>query len=351
MTRDFWFYYFLIPFIFGAIILTIPSFYHNTINQPIFEDAVSFCKNKPNEDVYATEYGTIQDMCFANYMGEPKDYEYIYLIIGKLCLLSGIPLFVYLIFNLIKSVNYKRLLLFLFVAFSFTILAIIFSNKANATSLGLTAKEFVNNHLMINFKMYEYRDENEEWTERFYQLTPIVEYDDDEDIRVCGAKVLVSEPSGHTIIYKFYTSSVRQKLRHIVELYSQIANLLDKDIDDYEYFEQKMYGLEVIKNNQLLTKLYRPKDTANDIDFIFETPHDFIADKGKFYEEILLGGYDINTFFFPELSRRIPISENHGYRVYAQDLMRFCVYELLRTNAKRKKPKGEVFEEAYHRTG
>ena len=82
------------PFIFGAIILTIPSFYHNTINQPIFEDAVSFVKNKPNEDVYATEYGTIQDKCIANYMGEPKDYEYIYLIIGNyVCYLVFLFLF------------------------------------------------------------------------------------------------------------------------------------------------------------------------------------------------------------------------------------------------------------------
>ena len=81
MINNFWFYIFLTPAVVGTIILSIPSFYYSSINPPVFEDAVSTCKDISNEDVYATQYGTLQDKCIANYMGEPKDWEYFYILI------------------------------------------------------------------------------------------------------------------------------------------------------------------------------------------------------------------------------------------------------------------------------
>ena len=79
MINNFWFYFFLTPVVVGTIILSIPSFYYSSINPPVFEDAVSTCKNVSNEDVYATEYGTLQDKCIANYMGEPRDWEFTFI--------------------------------------------------------------------------------------------------------------------------------------------------------------------------------------------------------------------------------------------------------------------------------
>ena len=81
MINNFWFYFFLTPVVVGAIILSIPSFYYSSINPTIFEDAVSRCKDVSNEDIYATEYGTLQDKCIANYMGEPRDWEYMLILI------------------------------------------------------------------------------------------------------------------------------------------------------------------------------------------------------------------------------------------------------------------------------
>ena len=93
MINNFWFYFFLTPVVVGTIILSIPSFYYSSINPPVFEEAVLTCKNISNEDVYATEYGTLQDKCIANYMGEPRDWEYIYIIFGVKGLLF-IPLLI-----------------------------------------------------------------------------------------------------------------------------------------------------------------------------------------------------------------------------------------------------------------
>ena len=53
MINNFWFYFFLTPVVVGTIILSIPSFYYSSINPPVFEEAVSTCKDISNEDVYA----------------------------------------------------------------------------------------------------------------------------------------------------------------------------------------------------------------------------------------------------------------------------------------------------------
>ena len=94
MINNFWFYFFLTPVVVGTIILSIPSFYYSSINPPVFEDAVSTCKDISNEDVYATEYGTLQDKCIANYMGEPKGYEYVFIITAIICYVIFIPLII-----------------------------------------------------------------------------------------------------------------------------------------------------------------------------------------------------------------------------------------------------------------
>ncbi len=102
MINNFWFYFFLTPFVVGTIILSIPSFYYSSINPPVFEEAVSTCKNISNEDVYATEYGTLQDKCIANYMGEPRDWEYMLILISMIGVFFVCPLIIYIISNLIK---------------------------------------------------------------------------------------------------------------------------------------------------------------------------------------------------------------------------------------------------------
>ena len=97
MINNFWFYFFFTPVVVGTIILSIPSFYYSSINPPVFEEAVSTCKNISNEDVYATEYGTLQDKCIANYMGEPKIIGQLIFLFSLIGLIFIIPLCLYLI--------------------------------------------------------------------------------------------------------------------------------------------------------------------------------------------------------------------------------------------------------------
>ena len=73
MLRSFWFYFYSIPVLFSLISFSVPhQFFENFINSPLHADAVEYCKDALNEDTYATKYGTMQDKCIANFMGEPK---------------------------------------------------------------------------------------------------------------------------------------------------------------------------------------------------------------------------------------------------------------------------------------
>ena len=98
MLKSFWFYFFSIPVLFSLITFSIPiNFVENFINTPLFADAVEYCKDALNEDTYANEYGTMQDKCIANFMGEPKIIRPLIFLFSLLGLLFIIPLIVYII--------------------------------------------------------------------------------------------------------------------------------------------------------------------------------------------------------------------------------------------------------------
>ncbi len=103
MFKSFWFYFFLTPVVVGTIILSIPSFYYSSMNPPVFEDAVSTCKDISNQDVYATEYGTLQDQCVDNFMGEPKILTPLIFLFSLVGLLFIIPLIIYVSLKIIMK--------------------------------------------------------------------------------------------------------------------------------------------------------------------------------------------------------------------------------------------------------
>ena len=100
MLKSFWFYFLSIPVLFSLITFSIPiNFVEDFINTPLFADAVKYCKNALNEDTYATEYGTMQDKCIANFMGEPKILGPLIFLFSLVGLLFIFPFIIYLLFS------------------------------------------------------------------------------------------------------------------------------------------------------------------------------------------------------------------------------------------------------------
>ena len=106
MLKSFWFHFFLLPFLFSLIILFTPLLSIFPLNPPLFLNAVEYCSDVINDDVYATEYGTMQDACIAKFMGEPKMFKPLIILLAIIGFLFVIPFIIYLVFQFHKSCFY-----------------------------------------------------------------------------------------------------------------------------------------------------------------------------------------------------------------------------------------------------
>ena len=100
MTRKIFFYSLLFPFLLSLTILFTPLLNLFPLNPPEFIDAVNFCDSVINDDVYASEYGTMQDSCIAKFMGEPHLFKNLIILFSFLGIFFIVPIFLYLIRNL-----------------------------------------------------------------------------------------------------------------------------------------------------------------------------------------------------------------------------------------------------------
>ena len=100
MLKSFWFYFLSIPVLFSLITFSVPIYFvEDFINTPLFADAVKYCKDVVNDDPYITEYGTMQDQCVANFMGETKIIGPLIFLFSLVGLLFIFPFTIYLLLN------------------------------------------------------------------------------------------------------------------------------------------------------------------------------------------------------------------------------------------------------------
>ena len=106
MLKSFWFYFYFIPVLFSLISFSIPiNFVEDLINAPLFADAVQYCEDVVNDDPYITEYGTMQDQCVANFMGEPTILGPLIFLFSLVGLLFIFPLIFYVSLSLMRNKN------------------------------------------------------------------------------------------------------------------------------------------------------------------------------------------------------------------------------------------------------
>ena len=124
--------------------------------------------------------------------------------------------------------------------------------------------------------------------------------------------------------------------------------------EDWKFIAPKIILPESCDNNIETKFIIHESDKK--INRSFKDEQD-IYDGNQFHPIFLLPcerddrGYDIRTFFAPEMSRVIPVAKNRWFLSHPKSIIDNCIHELKNNQYKLKKPKGEVFEEAYHRTG
>ena len=108
MLKSFWFYFLSIPVLVSLITLFTPTLDFFPLNPPKFSTAVVYCSNVINEDVYVTEFGTMQDACIDNFMGEPNIFKPLMILSGLIGFFFIIPLSTYVIFIVLKFNSHNR---------------------------------------------------------------------------------------------------------------------------------------------------------------------------------------------------------------------------------------------------
>ena len=93
-------FFLLCPFLLSVTILFTPILNIFPLNPTKFNDAVLYCNTISNEDVYFSEYGTMQDACIVNFMGEYDYLKNLVILFSVFGLFFIFPLFLYLIRNL-----------------------------------------------------------------------------------------------------------------------------------------------------------------------------------------------------------------------------------------------------------
>ena len=96
---------------------------------------------------------------------------------------------------------------------------------------------------------------------------------------------------------------------------------------------------------------YYIKGDKTDKSFVRETNQNFMKDKAYVLKEFYMGNYDLHFELFKGNPIHIPVPSNRYYLTRKIEMIDHCLLELKKNENRANLPKGEIYEEAYHRTG
>ena len=85
------------PLIFGLFCLMIPLSFHLSQEEPIFSNAIEYCKDKDN--IITSDRGTLQDQCIDKYMYTPWLGELVFSFSTSIFILIFVPILIYYFFK------------------------------------------------------------------------------------------------------------------------------------------------------------------------------------------------------------------------------------------------------------
>ena len=103
----------------------------------------------------------------------------------------------------------------------------------------------------------------------------------------------------------------------------------DTPYEDIEKIGLYVQGFEIIKKNDLLTKVVRESRQSKKLKI--ETDQNFLQAGGFVLKEFFAGDYDLNGEFRKNLPVHIPVPKNKHYNKQKAELIDNCILELRQT--------------------
>ena len=248
----------------------------------------------------------------------------------------------------------KRIIIFLF---SLLIIVLLLAGAAkgedNLRLRLLNSKEMIKQELPLESGNQVIITESQEYPRRTYLFEPIVIFDDYDEVMICGFELSTVDFTGTKIIISLYSALFPNEveIQNLVRLEGVQLSRFDNDIpyDEMDKLELYPYGMDIIRNNKLLVAIERNEESKFAI--VRETTQNFSEDKARVLKEFYMGEFDLHVEFVRGYPIHIPVPNNRHYLSRKIEMIDHCLLELKKNEHKVNLPKGQIYKEAFHRTG
>ena len=234
----------------------------------------------------------------------------------------------------------KRIIIFLI-----SLLLIIFYLVSATTSYAKTPESFslLSPKQMIKQEISNIPENNiifneaQEYPLRSFTFDPIIYFNEDDEVWICGVELAALDYTGTKVIISLYSVIFEdeKKISHMIMLEGEhvAPDSPDTPYNEIEKIGLYIQGFEVIKNNELLTKVSRGNRHTKKLKI--ETDQNFLLAAGFTLKEFYAGNYDLNVEFLKNLPVHIPVPINEHYNDQKAKLIENCILELKRTVKKK----------------
>ena len=249
----------------------------------------------------------------------------------------------------------KRIIIFVF---SLLIIVLLLAGAAigeeNIRIQLLSSKEIIKKELPLKEGSEKIIiTETEEYPKRTYSFDPLVLFNDDDEVMLCGYKLSTVDFTGTKIEVTLYAALFPNELsiENLIRLETLHLSPFNNDLsyDEMNKLELYPYTMKIIKNNSLFDSLERNKKEGSVI--IRDSSNNFMLNKGKILKEFYMGEFDLQVEFVRGYPVHIPVPINKYYLLRKTEMIDHCLLELKKNEHKVNLPKGQIYKEAFHRTG
>jgi len=180
-------------------------------------------------------------------------------------------------------------------------------------------------------------NEAQEYPLRSFTFHPIIYFNEDDEVWICGVELAALDYTGTKVMISLYSAIFEDEnnISHMIMLEGEhvAPNGPDTNYEDIEKIGLYIQGFEIIKNNELLTKVSRGKRQKKKLKI--ETDQNFLLAGGSVLKEFYAGNYNLNVEFLKDLPVHIPVPKNEHYNDQKAELIENCILELQRTVKKK----------------
>ena len=192
--------------------------------------------------------------------------------------------------------------------------------------------------------------ESQEYPKRTYSFDPLVLFNDEDDVMLCGYKLSTVDFTGTKIDVRLYSALFPNELsiENLIRLETVQLSPFDNDLayDEMNKLELYPYTMKIIKNNTLLDTLERNKKEGSVI--IGDSSNNFMWNKGEILKEFYMGEYDLHVEFVRGYPVHIPVPINTQYLGRKIEMIELCLLELKKNETRINLSQREIYKDVMY---